>query len=85
MPYTMDDNFTTFERLVIAASLLDIEDNSCVRWSPRLANENPHVRIQKEEEGCFASVGPRADGVLNLGEGCFVSNVKKILRIIASQ
>jgi hypothetical protein len=73
VPYTIDDNFTEDERAVIAASILTIEQNSCVRWVARVGDENPSVRITKEGEGCFASVGYKNYGFLNLGSGCIVS------------
>ena len=76
MPYTIDASFNDLERKVIAAAMNDIEDNSCVRWSPRVGNENPHVRCNKEEQGCFADVGAVVNGRLNLGVGCTVSNTK---------
>ena len=74
MPYTIDASFNKLERQVIVAAINDIEDNSCVRWSPRVGNENPHVRINREEQGCFADVGATVNGGINLGAGCTVSS-----------
>ena len=72
VPYTIDADFTLSERLVIAASITDIEMASCVRWVPREGNENPSVRIKKDEAGCFANVGTTFNGVMNLGTNCIV-------------
>ena len=72
VPYTIDPNFTHYERAVIIVSMADIEAVSDVRWVPRIDNENPYVRIKKDEAGCFATVGKVPDGILNLGPGCFV-------------
>ena len=74
VPCTVDADIAQGERAVIAASIVDIEAVSCVRWVPRVNNENPHVRIKKDQAGCFANVGRTTNGVLNLGPGCFVSN-----------
>ena len=75
MPYTIDEAFTDSERQVIAAAINDIEDNSCVRWSPRVNNENPFVEMKRENNGCFSYIGANMDGVLNLGNGCLVSHI----------
>lgn len=72
IPYTIDADFTSAERAVIAASMADIEAVSCVRYEPRIGTENPSVRIKKDEEGCFAHVGAHDDSILNLGSGCVV-------------
>ena len=73
VPYTIDADFTDGERAVIAASIADIEAVSCVRWVARVGNENPSVRIKKDEPGCFANVGTFSDAIMNLGTGCVVS------------
>ena len=75
VPYSMDTSFYDLERQVIAAA---IEDNSCVRWSPRFGNENPHILINRQEDGCFADIGATVDGVFNLGTGCIVSDIKEV-------
>ena len=76
MPYTIDDSFTESERVVIAGSMADIESKSCVRWEPRVGDEQLYVRIKQDERGCFANVGPTVGGILNLGSGCIVSIAK---------
>ena len=78
VPYSMDTSFNDLERQVIAAAINDIEDNSCVRWSPWFGNESPHVLINRQEGGCFADIGATVDGVLNLGTGCIVSDIKEV-------
>lgn len=78
VPYTIDADFTESERLVIASSISDIEFDSCVRWDSRAGNEQPYVRIKKDEDGCFASVGARTDGLINLGNGCVVSDFARL-------
>ena len=75
MPYTIDADFTTAERAVVAASIADIEAVSCVRWVARVGTENPSVRIKKDQAGCFANVGRTTNGILNLGPGCIVSSL----------
>ena len=68
---------------MIAASIDDIENVSCVRWVPREGNENPYVRIKEDEAGRFANVGTTIDGVLNLGAGCIVRR-SKIINVLNS-
>ena len=73
VPYTIDNDFTEAERLVIAASMNAIEDISCIHWVPRVGLENPSVRITNNQAGCFANVGATTNGTLNLGNNCVVS------------
>ena len=75
VPYTIAAEFTQPERDVIAASIMDIEAVSCVRWVAREGNEQPFVHIKNDESGCFANVGTTFDGVLNLGSGCVVGTL----------
>ena len=75
----IDADFTTAERAVIAASIVDIEAISCITWVDRVGTEIPWVRIKKDEDGCFATVGRSLStngGVLNLGDRCVVRGCK---------
>lgn len=70
--YEIDADFTESQRAVVAAAIANIEEVSCVRWETRVCDETPFVRIKQDEEGCFADVGIRTNGRLNLGPGCVV-------------
>ena len=79
--YEIDADFTQSERDVIAAAIADIEAVSCVRWVPRVCDEQPHVRIKKDEPGCFATLGRSNAGVNNLGPGCIVRKKTNIIEM----
>lgn len=81
VPYTIDAAFLQSERDVIAASIAAIEAVSCVTWVAREPTDVNYVRIHKESDGCFATVGSFPTSIMNLGTGCLVNQNKHYKRI----
>ena len=66
VPYTISTEFTEDERAIIAAGVLHVEQNSCIRFVPRLA-EPSYVDIVPGDGGCYAVMSSLGRGRLEIG------------------
>jgi len=73
VPYIIDENFNDTDRKIIAWSIKQLEDNSCVKWREKEADDKSWVIIEKTEEyKCEGSIGKAlgAKHYLILGPPC---------------
>ncbi|KRZ07895.1 Zinc metalloproteinase nas-14 [Trichinella zimbabwensis] len=78
VPYVLDDKLTSAERMAIAQAFLEYNQKTCIRFVPKLKNDQDYVLIKKNKRlGCSSFVG-RAGGNQTLSlevEKCFSKGI----------
>ena len=59
MPYSIDAAFTSSERAVIAGGIKHVEDNTCIRFVPRVADIDYVNIIPGDGASCYAMIPHR--------------------------
>ncbi|XP_023325705.1 zinc metalloproteinase nas-4 [Eurytemora carolleeae] len=74
IPYLISNQFSQYERSVIAKAMKNYHDNTCIRFRPR-TSETAYIHIMKGS-GCSSSVG-RTGSVqsVSLGNGCVYTGI----------
>uniref|UniRef100_A0A5S6QTU7 Metalloendopeptidase n=1 Tax=Trichuris muris TaxID=70415 RepID=A0A5S6QTU7_TRIMR len=74
VPYEMSPLFSAQERQLIQRAIRNIEENSCIRFTPRTGQAD-YIYVSGEL-GCFSMVGRmRGRQVVSLGSGCLYREV----------
>ncbi|KAJ1371580.1 Zinc metalloproteinase nas-15 [Parelaphostrongylus tenuis] len=56
IPYTISSQYTSYSRSLIAASMQEYSDHTCVHWAPKTTDDVNYVYIFPDR-GCYSMVG----------------------------
>ena len=76
VPYVIMNEDNDNQLAIIAGAMLEIEDESCVRFIAASPNEYPEMLVISiaSSGGCYSTLGPaNGNAIMNLEPGCIVS------------
>ncbi|CAD6188957.1 unnamed protein product [Caenorhabditis auriculariae] len=75
IPYTISSQYSSYSRSLIASSMADYAQQTCVKWVPKEANDVNYVYIYPDR-GCYSMVGKMGGKQsLSLGSGCIQKGI----------